>query len=136
MFLHFNIVKIVALDRLVLHDQPVPGGNCHAVLRDQEARNGADAAGTGALPVDVDAGQHVGQRVGVVLPSNHQIHCPPVAEEQAAHLEAIPGLSQSQEAAQIAEATKSAIATVDVAQQTQQTGSPEEAQEETASAMP
>ena len=70
-----------SVDWLVLHDQPVPGGDSHAVLRDQEARNGADAAGTGALSVDVDAGQHIEQRIGVVLPPDRQVHCPPVAEE-------------------------------------------------------
>ena len=29
-------------DRCVFHDQPLPGGNRHAVFRDETARNGAD----------------------------------------------------------------------------------------------
>lgn len=82
----------------------MPGGDSDAVLRDQETGNGADAAGTGSLPIDVDAGQHVGQRVDVVLPPNHQVHCPLVAEEQAAYTPPLPGLPQPEEVATAADA--------------------------------
>lgn len=37
-------------DRIVLHDQPVPGRHCDSVLRDQEERDGEDAARESALP--------------------------------------------------------------------------------------
>lgn len=42
-------------DRLVLHDQSLLGRNRDAILGDEEARNGKDAAGTRALPFDLDA---------------------------------------------------------------------------------
>ena len=42
-------------DRLLLHDQPVPGRHRHAVLRDEEAGDGAHAPGEGSLPVHLDA---------------------------------------------------------------------------------
>ena len=95
--LHLLVYRNWIADRFILHDQPVPGGHCHAVLRDEETRNGTDAARTGPLSVDVDAGQHVSQRIGFLLPSNHQVHCPLVAEEQETLPEAIPGLPQSEE---------------------------------------
>lgn len=41
-------------DRFVLHDQSLPGRNRDAVLGDEEARNGEDAAGARALPFDLD----------------------------------------------------------------------------------
>ena len=83
----------------------MPGGDSHAVLRDEEKRNGADAFGTCPLPIDVDVGQHIGQRVDVLLPANHQVHRPLVAEEQAAHTQKVQGLSQPQEVATAADAT-------------------------------
>lgn len=82
----------------------MPGGDSDAVLRDQETGNGADAAGTGSLPIDVDLGQHVGERVDVVLPANHQVHRPLVAEEQAAHTPEVQGLPQPEEVATAADA--------------------------------
>ena len=48
-------------DWLVLHDQPVPGRDSDAILRDEEARNGADAPRTGQISLDLDAGQYLGQ---------------------------------------------------------------------------
>lgn len=98
--IHRHKLFCFVTDRLVLHDQPLPGSHCHAVFRDQEARNGTDASGTGPLPVDVDAGQHVGVRITVVLSTNHQVHRPFVAPQQAASVASLPGLSQSPAAEQ------------------------------------
>lgn len=99
LFLGLGLLCPPYCDRLVLHDQPVPGGNSHAVLRDEEAGNGADAPGTGALPIDVHIGQHVGQRVNFMLPADHQVHCTFVAEEQATYTQTIQSLPQPEEAA-------------------------------------
>ena len=94
----FVVVVVHQTDWILLHDQPVPGGHSHSVLRDEEARDGADAPGKGPLPFHVDAGQHLGERVGVLLPPNHQIHRPLVAAQQAAPTPALPGLPEPEAA--------------------------------------
>ena len=43
---------------LFLYDQPVPGGDCHAVLRDQAAGEPADAGAAREIPFQR---QHPGQ---------------------------------------------------------------------------
>lgn len=42
-------------DRLVLHDQSMPGRNRDAILGDEETGDGEDAVGARALPFDLDA---------------------------------------------------------------------------------
>ena len=39
----------VHVDRLLLHDQPVPGRDCHPVLRDEAAGDGQDEGGAGKV---------------------------------------------------------------------------------------
>lgn len=48
----------VHLDRLILHDQPVPGGHRHPVLGDQAAGAPADAGAEGPVLVLLHPGQH------------------------------------------------------------------------------
>lgn len=45
-------------DRILLHDQPVPGGHRHPVLGDQAARAPADAGAEGPVFVLLHPGQH------------------------------------------------------------------------------
>lgn len=47
----------IFIDWFVLHDQPVPGRHRHAILGDQETRNGADATGASPLYIHFDPGQ-------------------------------------------------------------------------------
>ena len=109
----------------------MPGGDCYAVLRDQEARNGADAVGTGALSVDIDTGQHIGQRIDIVLPPDHQVHCPPVAEDQATRTQKIPGVPQPQEATGTAAETRTeSVAFAEFADATEAATVAQEAEEE------
>jgi hypothetical protein len=46
--------RLTFADRFVLHDQSLPGRNRDAVLRDEEERDGEDAARARALPFDLD----------------------------------------------------------------------------------
>lgn len=61
-------------DRLVLHDQSLLGRYRDAVFGDEEKGDGEDAAGTRALPFDLDAGViHEYLRAYYLLRRNRQV---------------------------------------------------------------
>ena len=49
--------RVLLTDRFVLHDQPMSGRHRDAVLRDEEARDGADVGRAAALQLQRDPGQ-------------------------------------------------------------------------------
>lgn len=65
-------------DRVLLPDQPVSRRHRHAVLGDEETRDGAHEDGACSVPLDEHSG--VGLHVGteLVLRRDHQVHRPPV----------------------------------------------------------
>ncbi|KAG8268300.1 hypothetical protein J6590_029002 [Homalodisca vitripennis] len=68
-------------DRVVLHDQSVLGRDSHPVLGDEEARDGADAAGESAVPEHQHARLiHQQFRAHFVLRRDSQTSCSPLEE--------------------------------------------------------
>jgi len=78
-----TLSRFFTLDWFLLHDQPVLGRHRHAILRDEETRDGTDATGTRTLHELIDTRiEH--QQLGThdVLRRDCQIHCAPLSTPQ------------------------------------------------------
>ena len=70
----------LSVDRLVLHDQLVPGCDRDAVLGDEAARDGQDEGGARAPQLFLDAEQLHQLGDAQLLPRDHPPHRPPPPE--------------------------------------------------------
>lgn len=72
-----NLYPLFHPDRLIFHDQPVPGGHRYPVLGDQTAGTPANAGTKGAVPLLLHPGQHgrAGRLLRGDLPTG--LPCPP-----------------------------------------------------------
>lgn len=76
-----------------LHDQPVPRGHRHPVLRDQAAGERPDEGAARSLHVQRLHAREL-QRAGLVLRGDAALHQPPVSQVHAQAAEDILGMAQ------------------------------------------
>lgn len=70
-------------DWLLFYDQFVLGRHCDAIFRDEEARDGANAARAGTLHLLIDTGvEHQQFRADDVLRGDRQVHRAPLPTPQ------------------------------------------------------